>query len=372
MTDMPYSIIGGGLMGAALAYHLASAGKKVLLIDDERVGRASGWNPGGVNPLHGPGFPDITQDFYMDAFNQHQMHHRKIKDLSGIDFHHKVIERIFLAKNKGELNALEKSLGFYNQLQDFSASIMDMKELLKFDDRISHNFEGALFTKGNIRLDSERFRLALLSSSRKLGAEILTGTLQEVFTWNEIVKAILVNGRKISVSGLCMARGAWENHPVDGWYPGYDLSIKPVLGDLLLVQSLGDPLKADISHGIKAVYQHDAHHYWIGGTTRESGILGPCTLSTKQELLRGVRDFLPGWKSFRVIRHSSAARPVAENELPVMGRAPSYANGWVMNGGGSKGVLLCLTMGRILTDLMMNKDVPTHIEKFFPRTLLRA
>lgn len=366
---MPYSIIGGGLMGAALAYHLSSAGQKVLLIDDERVGRASGWNPGGVNPLHGPGFPEIMQGFYIDAFNQHLTHHRKIKDLSGIDFHHKVVKRIFLANSSFELNALEDSLDFYNQLPNFSASIMDMTELSKFDNRISPSLEGALLTEGNMRLDSERFRLALLSSSRKLGSEIITGTLQEVFTRNEIVTAILVNGLKISVSGLCMATGAWENNPINGWYPGYDLSIKPVIGDLLLVQSLGDPLKADISHGINAVYQHDAHHYWIGGTTRESGILGPCTLSNKEGLLRSVRDFLPGWKSFRVIRQSSAARPVSENGLPVMGRAPSYANGWVINGGGSKGVLLCLYMGKILTDLMMHKDVSINLEKFFPQKL---
>lgn len=58
--SLPFAVIGAGISGASLAYRLAREGREVLVVDDGRPGRATGWTPGGINPLHGPGFPDVT------------------------------------------------------------------------------------------------------------------------------------------------------------------------------------------------------------------------------------------------------------------------------------------------------------------------
>ena len=155
-----------------------------------------------------------------------------------------------------------------------------------------------------------------------------------------------------------MATGAWAEEPVPGWSPGIGPAITPLIGDLLLVKASGKALPADISHGLTAIYQHDRDHYWIGGTTRATGPLGEGTAEALEQLLAGAHRLLPGWSDFRLVAQSSAARPVTKDGLPVLGRTPAYSNGWVLNGAGSKGVLLCGWMANAMAQMIQTGDAP--------------
>src|SRR3954447_3194675 len=63
------AVVGGGITGAFAAYFLARRGVEVTLIERDDVGaHASGKNPGGLNPLHGPGIPGPMQDLAREAF----------------------------------------------------------------------------------------------------------------------------------------------------------------------------------------------------------------------------------------------------------------------------------------------------------------
>jgi glycine/D-amino acid oxidase-like deaminating enzyme len=368
MSYLPYAIIGGGLMGASLAYNLSTIGQKVIIVDDERTGRASSWNPGGINPLHGPRFIEDMQEFYRQSYEAHFEEHEKIARLSGIDFNWKVVKRLFLAKNSDDLRELEKTASLYREMPNFSADLLTTDDLLRFDNRISQNLEGGLLTYGNCSLNSEKFRLSLLGASVKLGAEVIKGTLTGVTTRNDSIESIHVssNSGKISISGLVMALGSWADENIIGWNSKFIPKIETLIGDLLLVREHGAPLLADIGIGLNSVYQHDSHHYWIGGTTRKSGVLGNCPGDIRQEMLMKIRELIPGWNSFDVVAQSSAARPVTKNGLPLFGPIPDYSNAWIINGGGSKGVLMSLWMGMNLSRIMITGKVPDKLTKFLP------
>lgn len=367
MSKLPYAIAGGGLMGASLAYYLAKIGEPVLLIDDSRVGRASDWNPGGINPLHGPGFPDIMQAIYHQSYDLHCVEQKKINELADIDFNWKVVTRLFLAKDDTEMAALEKSILFYKDMPNFSAELLTSKELVKFDDRISPKLKGGLLTTGNVSIQSENFRLALLAAAKKLGAKVYNGTLTKVISKNEEVKSIEFGFGVTAVTGLCMALGSWDNQNIEGWCPAIQTQIHSVIGDLLFVKSTGRRLEADIGSGINAVYQYDHNHYWIGGTTRKSDTSDECKYRIKDELLSKIKEILPGWNSFHLLSHAWAARPMTKDGLPLLGPTAPYTNAWVMNGGGSKGVLLSLWMGHVMSQMMTTGLIPKNITQFLPR-----
>ena len=370
MSNLPYAIIGGGLMGASLAYHLSASGEKVILIDDERTGRASSWNPGGINPLHGPKFVEDMQEFYRQSYEAHCEEHEKIMRLSGIDFNWKVVKRLFLAKNSDDLRDLEKKAVFYKEMPNFSADLLSTDDLLKLDNRISPNLEGGLITYGNCSLDSEKFRLSLLGASVKLGAKVIKGTLNSVTRKHNILESIMISSssEKIPISGLAMALGSWAGENIIGWSSKFIPKIETLIGDLLMVREHGAPLKMDIGIGLNSVYQHDSHHYWIGGTTRKSGIFGDCPNDIREEMLLKIREIIPGWTSFEIIAQSSAARPISKNGLPLFGPIPDYTNAWIINGGGSKGVLMSLWMGKNLSRMMITGEVPYNLAKFLPES----
>lgn len=367
MSKLPYAIAGGGLMGASLAYHLAKKGEPVLLIDDSRVGRASNWNPGGINPLHGPGFPDVMQDVYRESYNLHLTEYKKIFELAGIDFNWKVVNRLFLAKDDVEMRVLEKTIQFYQEMPNFSAKLLAATDLVKFDNRINPKLKGGLLTIGNVSVQSENFRLALLAAAQKLGAKFYNGTLTKVISKNDEIKSVEFGLGDTEVIGLCMALGSWDNQKIEGWCPVIPTQIHSVIGDLLFVKSTGKRLGADIGSGINAVYQYDDYHYWIGGTTRKIDTLNESMDTIKHELLSKIEEILPGWHSFALLSHASAARPMTKDGLPLLGPIAPYKNAWVMNGGGSKGVLLSLWMGHVLSQIMTTGLIPNKITQFLPR-----
>ena len=345
-------IVGAGIAGAYLAYRLARQGSAVLVIDDGRAGRATGWNPGGVNPLHGPGFPGPMAPFYRQAFELHSAHRELVRERSGIDFGWRVVDRLFLARDAEEEAGLRNLAEHYEKLDGFSAHWMSSGDIARWDARMSGDWPGGLMTRGNARVDAERYRLALLATASSMGAETIAGTVRGVETTGERIVAIDCGGEAIPASGLCMATGSWADEPIAGWSPGNNVSVRPSIGDLLLVRSAEPPPLADLSNGLTAIYQHEGDHFWIGGTSRADGPLGETTEEVEQALLAGAHSLMPGWGAPELIARSSAARPASADGLPVVGQTPNYRNGWIINGLGGKGILLSAWTAEIIAGMI--------------------
>jgi glycine/D-amino acid oxidase-like deaminating enzyme len=357
------------MSGASLAYRLARLGRDVLVIDDARPGRATGWNPGGINPLHGPGFPGVMERFYRDAFGLHESQRQDVGAASGIDFGWRVVDRLFLARDDAEADDLRRYVDFYNALDGFSGRWMDAAEIAQWDSRVDPSWVGGLMTRGNVRVDAERYRLALLASAEMMGAKVIPAGLRSIETRLGRIVAIDWGEGRVKVCGLCMAAGSWAGRDVAGWEPGDVVEVTPLIGDLLLVKSDDRPPAADVSHGLTAIYQHDRGDFWIGGTSRREGPLGESSDAIEQELLTGARSLMPGWGPPQVIARSSAARPSTCDGLPVVGRSPSYENGWIINGLGGKGILLSAWAAQSLIQMM---DAGGDLPEFAPVSPSRA
>jgi glycine/D-amino acid oxidase-like deaminating enzyme len=137
-----------------------------------------------------------------------------------------------------------------------------------------------------------------------------------------------------------MAAGYWAGADIAGWEPGPLVDTGPVTGDLLMVRSADALPLADISSGLTAIYRHDQDYFWIGGTVRRDGPIGTTTDAIERELVEGAASLMPGWTNYSIVGRSSAARPTSADNLPIVGQAPAYENGWIINGLGGKGILL--------------------------------
>jgi glycine oxidase len=338
--SLPFAVIGAGISGASLAYRLAREGRDVLVVDDGRPGRATGWTPGGINPLHGPGFPDITAGYYRDAYRLHLAQKDEVRAISGIDFAWHGVDRLFLARDERQAEATRGFTEHYEALDGFWARWMEPAEIAAWDPRVGRDWVGGLLTGGNIRLDAERYRLALLAAAARSGARVVTGTVASIASSEGRVEAVDWGEGAVPVEGVCMAAGYWAGADIAGWEPGAVVETGPVTGDLLMVRSADALPLADISSGLTAIYRHDQDYFWIGGTVRRDGPIGTTTDAIERELVEGAASLMPGWTDYSIVGRSSAARPTSADNLPIVGRAPEYENGWIINGLGGKGILL--------------------------------
>jgi glycine oxidase len=333
------AIIGAGITGAYTAFLLANGGHQVVILDDgSSPYRGTSCNPGGINPLHGPGMPGSMADFYMSCHNLHHLYKDQVQELSGIDYRFRVIDRLFLAFTQEETEVLLKMQDDYNAHEGFQAKWYTQEQLDSLDSRISAEALGGLLTHGNVVVDSERYCEALKLAAIKLGARHVDSNVDEVITHENRITHIVAGGEQIPCSAAILAAGYWTDRLSREL--GSHVAVTPVKGELLLVRLDDKPFDFDITRGQTGLYQCEDDLYWFGGTTDDPLLWPGTTAEAKARILENIKLMLPGLKRYSLVAHSAGYRPVSADKLPVIGHLPGYENIYVGTGGGSKGILV--------------------------------
>ena len=71
-------------------------------------------------------------------------------------------------------------------------------------------------------------------------------------------------------------------------------------------------------------------------------------------LTEGAAAIMPAIREATLIDHLAALRPITPSGLPIAGPAAGWNNVYLANGGGIKGMLLCIGVGAAIRDLVMN------------------
>ena len=303
---------------------------------------------------------------YQQSYLLHREWHPQVRELSGCEFGAQAVDRLFLADSNEEMQALEELGVHYEAQQGFSARLLAPAEFTRLDARLQTGWRGGLLTRGNMRLHAELYRQALLGAACKLGARVVRARVERIEAEGDTVDSVSWSEGQTAVDGLCMATGAWNGGAIDGWDSTATVPVTPLVGDLLLVDLPGRPLEIDVSHGLTAIYQHQGNRYWIGGSERRDGPLGAIPDAAREALVTGAAKLVCGAESWRVIRGASAARPTTPDRLPVVGRAPAYSNGWIINGGGGKGILMSAWMAVALAKMIATDETPAEVHFLSP------
>ena len=105
--------------------------------------------------------------------------------------------------------------------------------------------------------------------------------------------------------------------------------------------------------------------YRIGATYKWKDKTNLPTEASKMELLEKLTRFLKC--DFEVIDHLAGIRPTVVDRRPLVGQHPVYKNLYVLNGLGSRGVLIAPYVSRQLLDAIENKkplDPEINIQRF--------
>jgi len=315
-----YLIVGQGLAGSLLAWHLIRRDQRVLVVDPEEGITSSKVAAGLVTPLAGSRFNipeglderlDYAHHFYWDT-----------EEATGNQFfHHQRIARLFRSPD-------EKSVWEERINSDPDAYERYAGPLSIGNPKIEASNSG-FEMKGGGWLDLPSFlgatRYHLLE---RLGYAIGFLDPDEVETTEEGVK-----WKNIEADGIIFAQG-WrgnQNRFFD-WIP-----VKPTVGDIL---DLSVPGLSDVSHIINSggwlIPKGDGA--FRAGSTYRHDLDDPYGHDEgRAQVIQKVRNLTKA--SFEVSGHQAGIRPVIRRSQVFMGRHPSESRVFFFNGLGSKGVL---------------------------------
>ncbi len=160
-------VIGGGVVGCSVLYHLAKAGwHDVMLIEKSELTSGSTWHAaGGTHTFNGDANVSRLQKYTLDLL-------REIEAFSGQSCGIHANGGLYLASNQGEMDFLHLMASRARHL-NLETEILSLKEAKKFNPLIEEQyFIGAAWRADGGHCDPAGTTQAYAKSARMLGAEI--------------------------------------------------------------------------------------------------------------------------------------------------------------------------------------------------------
>lgn len=364
------AVIGGGIVGASAAYHLAKAGVSTVLVDGGHTGKATSAGAGIVAP--GTSTRPLPA-FYQLAQPAVAYYPKLVDQLASLDIHHSGYEQcgsllVADTPEKAEEFPQRKALmeqrkadGMPNLDDITTISPEEAKKLLP----ILGDMHAAMFVSGAARVDGAKMRAALTTAAEKLGARIIHDTAQMSVTSGK-VQGIVVGSEEIAVDAVIVAAGAWTNAVLDPL--GYQLPINPQKGQIVHFELPGqDTSRWPILNWDSSQYQLSfGPNRVVGGATREfdSGFDTRITPAGVKHVLDEQLRLCPGLEHSTIAEVRVGLRPYSDDALPFIGPVPGVDNLVVSSGHGPSGLQLGPYSGLLAAELARGLQPSTDIESF--------
>jgi glycine oxidase len=300
-VDAPITIVGAGLAGCCVAWHLHWRGVPFTLLDRGDTGTASSVAAGLVTPITGkrlaqtPGYATSEQaarDFYR----------RVESEVKEPLYHTGVTVKILKDEAQADVYRQRRHEG-----------VLD-RYLAAVDPQLTEDFAapyGSFAVRTN-RLDVARFVAATRDCFRT--------TFQ-----TRGPNAAERSGKMILCTGLVAMREL----------PELAHAFQPAKGEVLTIRVPGLVEERTVSRGVWLV-PRGGEVFRVGATYSWSVLDATPTVAGRDELTANLRAFLK--RPIEVIGHDAATRPILHDREPMLGLLTQ--NIAVLNGLGSKGVLL--------------------------------
>ena len=199
-------VIGGGVIGCSVAYHLTKFGwKDVVLLERDQLTSGTTWHAAGLVSQLGPSaavtkIRKYTLDLYKNL--EKEVDHSAGLRLNGA---------LSIAQTDSRWQELKRQ-ATTAQLYDVNLSILNKDEIKKKYQMMStEDLKGGVFMPGDGSADPSGVTHMLAKGARKGGAKIYEqSSVETILTKNGRVHGVRVNGQDVECEYVVLATGMWS------------------------------------------------------------------------------------------------------------------------------------------------------------------
>jgi glycine oxidase len=313
-------VIGGGVIGCAVAERLSLDRHQVTLLERDQLGsRASGAAAGELSPSRLTGdkeslgmFPEVVA---------------RVEKDSAMNVEYRVQQGLLPAFTDAEVKALKASGEHW----------LDSAECRSTEPALSSDALGAVFLE-HAHLTPPRFVRALARAAASRGAEIREGTPAIGFERNgRSIGYVKTPGGTVKADWVVVAAGPWTREVAS--QAGVDVDVRPQRGQLAALDPGVAVLKRSIFWSSGYLVPKADGSIIVGGTEEDSGFDDRPTLAGIASLLDLARKLVPGLAGASIQRVWAGLRPLTADGRPIVGIS-EVRNLIVATGHHRKGILL--------------------------------
>lgn len=356
-------IIGGGIIGCALAESLAAAGRRVTVLEARSIGaEASSAAAGLLAPqieAHGPGpFLELclaSRALYPEAVArlEHDTGRRVDFQPTGL---------YFLVFNAADAEEAETRLTWQVK-QGLTIQRLTREELLRREPAIHPALRWGLFFPDDHQVDSAQLVRAYGEMARRRGVSIIEGVRVSRLrhAHGKAQGVVSEDGRAWAAPIVVDAAGSWARF--DSALP-FPIPVEPAKGQIiqydLLTQRL---LKRTVKSSQVYCTPRSDGRLLVGTTMEFVGFDRRITEEATRKIQAAAEQLCPQLAQHAVQTAWVNFRPATPDRLPLLGPTP-IAGFYLATGHFRNGVLLAPMTAQVITELILNGQSSFPLEPF--------
>lgn len=366
------AVIGGGVIGLAVAEELLHRGLSITLFESGPRAGAATQAAGGMlsSVAEAELYDENWLRLALDSRQRYPAWVERLERLSGTHCGYRREGTLFVAVDRDELGELHRLVAIL-QGKQLQVESVERGRLAALEPHLSGRALAAVRIGCDRQVDPRALLVALRRALEAGGGSIRRLHVQCVRPCSG--GALEVEGKSEGVRSVqrfdevVVAAGAWSECALE--LPLPRIGLRPVKGQLLRLR--GARLLSHVvrSSEVYLVPREDGE-LLVGATTEEMGFDVAPTAGAAMDLLRAAWELLPGSYDLKLVEHCVGLRSAGSDHLPWIGATP-VAGLHLAVGHYRNGVLLAPATAALLADRIENGATPPLLEPFAPERRMR-
>ncbi|MBN3527454.1 glycine oxidase ThiO [Paenibacillus apiarius] len=344
-------IVGGGVIGCAIAYELAKRGLQVTLLERGRLGLGTTCAAAGMLAPVAERFKhEGLGSFARLSLDYFSIWAEELWEQSRVDIELRK-RGLFIPVTPAEnmhyiLNELRQTHSYTNEAANYASGIQwyASPQLMKHEPNMSSELQGAFFLKDEGHVSPTKLTYALARSAEDYGARILESqTVTHILHKNGRVIGVETLGQSWHADSVIICSGLESGMLTRDL--GVELNFYPVQGELAVVRTHALQMESIIYGDGTYIVPKSEGNIYIGATSQARRYDRTVKVGAIQRLISQATCLVPALAEAEWIQAWAGLRPATIDGLPFIGPVEGYDGLWLAAGHYRNGILLSAATG---------------------------
>ena len=350
------AIVGGGVIGSAIALYLAKRGFLCELFEQREFGwGASGATAGVVGPLwHVPHTHEAAMSLGLRSLREFPRLTGALAE-TGVSTGYRQSGILNVARTEADERALRDSLIWQGEL-GLGVRWVDRDELLELERHVAPGALGGVYSPQEGFVHGRSFvRAIAYAAANVFGARLAEGVeVGGLITEGDRVVGVQSSEGRLYADHVVLAAGPWSGL-AGRWLPR-GLPVRPAKGQRLLLRKPGFmPTMPVRDYGRYVMPQPDGS-VLVAATRHEGEFDNRVTADAVGELLADAARAFPLLRDAEFAGAIAGVRPASPDGLPIIGPVPGREGLTIASGHDSAGVMLAPGTAELVADYLVSGD----------------
>jgi glycine oxidase len=356
--------VGGGIIGCSIAFSLAKAGVRPLVLEKSSVAaEASSGGAGLLSTQAHTDEPGALFDLKSASRALYPTLADELRERTDMDIEYRELGHVVPVFDENEARAVTARVAWQAN-RGLHAVWLTAAEARELEPGLPATVRGAGWFPDDHHINSTTTTQALASAVIRLGGTVrVECPVVDLVRDGARVTGVRTAQETISAGEVVLAAGAWSGQFETS--AGLSLPIFPAKGQIVVARLPQPALRHVVYQEVYVIPRAMGEHI-IGSTVEYVGFDKRVTVEGIAGLLSDATRLAPALREAEMVASYGCLRPASTDGLPLLGRAPTIPGLIVATGHFRNGILLAPITGQLIAEVIVRGKPSLSLEPFRP------